>query len=212
MKIKHTWTWQMQIIHQHLNFVIVCTFHFQRQNSCINHSSQNVYGLLFCSIKSSGFNEESLEIMLNWWETWALSLTSWILRYPKILKRISFGNGQDLWKPGKHVNSVFRTDFTTVVTGFFCFLSRIWKSLRNSSSNGFPKWLLLSIEMLFTAESYFAHFVASNWQTYEAFFSFSGKKDEMNLIEWSWMSPQIMNYQGKEEPSLNFSFSRHIIS
>ena len=109
----------MQIIHQHLNFVIVCTFHFQRQNSCINHSSQNVYGLLFCSIKSSGFNEESLEIMLNWWETWALSLTSWILRYPKILKRISFGNGQDLWKPGKHVNSVFRTDFTTYSCDWF---------------------------------------------------------------------------------------------
>ena len=46
---------------------------------------------------------------MNWWETLALRLMSWISRYPKILTRISFGNG-------KHSNSVFKTDLIGTVT------------------------------------------------------------------------------------------------
>ena len=49
---------------------------------------------------------------MNWWETLALRLMSLILKYPKILTRISFGNG-------KHPNSVFKIDVTEgIVAGF----------------------------------------------------------------------------------------------
>ena len=92
----------MQINHQDLNLSSFPLFIFSNLKIVVSIILHKTFIDFFYAQSNVQASLKSLliEIMLNWWETWAPSRIFWISRYPKILKRISFGNS-------KQANSVF---------------------------------------------------------------------------------------------------------